>query len=647
MRARLLSSNCFGTAFAANIFMSCLCRNARGWSPLSNLGFQTRRLSSELKAMWNVGDVVLLRSKEKSEIVQGVVKERRGSGWYDIELEQDKRKVKCRGTQLKSIATSLSEELLPHVPATAAASHVKPLLSSRDGGLAPPSPTIVDLDAAIRDASTDPVEDPSDSEYLKHVRNHMFYDKWLVFTDLHCAPSTLNTTLQVLDHVHDLARQRNAAILFLGDFWHHRGTIRVDCLNAVLGSLRKWDVPMVMIPGNHDQVTLGGYVHSLTPLQNAYRVDAAVPNESNRTETTIDWVLLNSTTFPGPLIFSHPTKFLNALFIPHIRDNAVMESVLQSPQAQEAAGLFVHVDVTGAYMNDMIVSHGGCSPSMFPPNKPIYSGHFHRPHVVETKRKNISIEYLGSPYQVSLSEAQQAKAVAVLDSSDGWRCIERIPLDIGRKHFRVNSIDEFLRLNVSRGENTAEHESTVFVRAGDRVVLTVDNEHLNELRRFTPFGEDDRVAAHTDMLRAADVTVEIRDVKEMAASSWETDHAMEAHLWEDMSLESTWKAFLEDQVRREDLSNATADELGRAGLNIIADLGSEDEDRYSSDRSSGPTELQLESVTVEGFGPFAEETTYPLLDRGLVLLRGSNEDGGSDRCVPLMWSSCFATRFPL
>lgn len=54
-------------------------------------------------------------------------------------------------------------------------------------------------------------------------------------------------------------------------------------------------------------------------------------------------------------------------------------------------------------MNDLIMLQGGVPPLCFPPNKPIYSGHFHKPHMVT--RKDVSIDYIGSPYETSLAEA--------------------------------------------------------------------------------------------------------------------------------------------------------------------------------------------------------------------------------------------------
>ena len=46
--------------------------------------------------------------------------------------------------------------------------------------------------------------------------------------------------------------------------------VQVDLLVPVMERLATWTRPVVMIPGNHDQVTLGGGVHSLTPLQFAF-----------------------------------------------------------------------------------------------------------------------------------------------------------------------------------------------------------------------------------------------------------------------------------------------------------------------------------------------------------------------------------------
>jgi hypothetical protein len=81
---------------------------------------------------------------------------------------------------------------------------------------------------------------------------HQSYQNWIIFSDLHVKSSSIETCEQVLHDVHDDAMKRNAGIIFLGDFWHVRGTLSVELLNRVLKELNKWTQPVIMIPGKHD-----------------------------------------------------------------------------------------------------------------------------------------------------------------------------------------------------------------------------------------------------------------------------------------------------------------------------------------------------------------------------------------------------------
>ena len=98
---------------------------------------------------------------------------------------------------------------------------------------------------------------------------HALCKRWVVFSDLHVSRKTAPVAMQVLRAVHETALERDAGIVFLGDFWHARGAIPVEPLVDALSEISKWRVPAVMIPGNHDQVTAGGETHALTPLQAA------------------------------------------------------------------------------------------------------------------------------------------------------------------------------------------------------------------------------------------------------------------------------------------------------------------------------------------------------------------------------------------
>jgi hypothetical protein len=114
-----------------------------------------------------------------------------------------------------------------------------------------------------------------------------------------------------------------------------------------------------MIPGNHDQVSLGGAVHALEPLQYAFPPEQV-------------------------LVLTEPTVCLGALWLPYRRDEALLGGLLREGQrlAQEEkiGAVFCHADVGGASMNDGITSRAGLDVSLFPAHIPIYSGHFHKPH---------------------------------------------------------------------------------------------------------------------------------------------------------------------------------------------------------------------------------------------------------------------------
>ena len=69
---------------------------------------------------------------------------------------------------------------------------------------------------------------------------------------LPCAPAALKWA------------QRSAYIT--GDFWHARGALPVEPLNAILREFESWRQPTLMLVGNHDQVSVGGLDHALQPL---------------------------------------------------------------------------------------------------------------------------------------------------------------------------------------------------------------------------------------------------------------------------------------------------------------------------------------------------------------------------------------------
>ena len=95
---------------------------------------------------------------------------------------------------------------------------------------------------------------------------HQNCKSWVIFSDLHVKGASIDVCEQVLEQVHQAAADRNAGIIFLGDFWHVRGSLSVELLNRVLKALRKWEQPVIMIPGNHDQVAFRSFALHLLLL---------------------------------------------------------------------------------------------------------------------------------------------------------------------------------------------------------------------------------------------------------------------------------------------------------------------------------------------------------------------------------------------
>ena len=219
----------------------------------------------------------------------------------------------------------------------------------------------------------------------------------------------------------------------------------------------------------HDlnQVTLGGAVHALEPLKYAFA--------------------------PGQvLMISEPVICMGALWIPYRRDTQLMKAILSqgvkhahissdttlnsgthfdsngvdgsdvtssSSPSSSISIIFCHADVRGAFMNDGARCRDGLDIAEFPRDLPIYSGHFHKPHIMSRGRS--SLRYVGSPYQTSLSEAGQDKFLYCMQTKTStesrvsstsstnhspvvtwseyeppWR------LDIGRKHYKALSLND-------------------------------------------------------------------------------------------------------------------------------------------------------------------------------------------------------------
>ena len=602
---------------------------------------------------YQIGDEVLVINNDDGATHHiGIIEDKKG-GWYTVYIPHDSNRVKRRASQLLQSNDEASKndgdggEVKPIPTPTSSSAGVNNNNNEEQQSETIPPVDILDLDSILQSMqhtnppsiNTTTISNQTANisyETIQQIQNcHSHTTQWLIFSDLHVMPTTLSTCLQVLNYVHTTAQtiqttsSKRTGILFLGDFWHHRGFVRVDCLNSILDCMASWKVPSIMIPGNHDQIDWRGVDHALTPLQNAYRIPAVVSGSSGGTIRSISM-------HAGPLILSHPTKFQNALFVPHIRDKFTMASILQSNEALTSKALFIHADVKGASMNDLIKSQHGLDGNVFPNDeKCIYSGHFHKPHVVHVgnkqKRKNgAEVRYVGSPYQTSFSESGQAKSLLLVDSTQNWKCIQEIPIDIGPQYHRISSVHDFLEDDVTRE-----------IRKGDKVAVNVCQNELDEMRLVAQENCTDDEAVEKSLfdekleeLRNAGVSVEIRDSVSQDQDEYDkpnssTEDENEIEL-EDLSPQATLAAYLDNEVDNDELGEVTAKKILELGEELLGEASTGDDTSPSSNNEATVSELRIESVTLKGFGSFREETVYPLQNRGVVLLRGTNKDFGSD-----------------
>ena len=269
--------------------------------------------ASAAAASLSVGSRVELLADRK---VYTVV-ERRAGGWWQLKAEDGSGLVSARRKGFQLCAggyAPVAAATRPPPPPPRPPSPAIPPPRAPPGAAAPPTAQglVAHLDAAQLRCPHEAVRE------------------WVLFSDLHLSERSLGTCLEVLRAVHEAAVSRGAGIIFLGDFWHVRGTLPVAVLNPVLSALSQWTQPVVLLPGNHDQVTLGGDVHALTPLQ--FALQRSHPSQC--------------------VVIESPSMFLGALWVPYLRDPSKLEAVLASQEARTAAAIFCHTDVAGARMND-------------------------------------------------------------------------------------------------------------------------------------------------------------------------------------------------------------------------------------------------------------------------------------------------------
>lgn len=280
---------------------------------------------------------------------------------------------------------------------------------------------------------------------------HRNPNRAVLFSDLHYSHETEETCFQVLDFIHEQSVENCAKIYFLGDFWDHvyrRGTLPVDLLNRMIRYFKdKWTATTIMIPGNHDWFDSAETEHGLEAFHGINNIE----------------------------VIDKFTEKDDLLFLPYCKDQSKIEEIVGMKKGWKCA--FAHLDIVGAKMNNTRLSTKGLTHSTF--DFPVYTGHYHSPS------SHGNVHYIGSPYQVHLGEAGDQKSLKVIDLYTGL-VYKDIPIDIGKRHFKVKSIEDMSLYRegdrVIVEEEPPEHIERELTERGVSVEIVKKPKKTSELR---------------------------------------------------------------------------------------------------------------------------------------------------------------------
>jgi DNA repair exonuclease SbcCD nuclease subunit len=230
----------------------------------------------------------------------------------------------------------------------------------------------------------------------------------LLFTDLHahafskCSttlPSGRNSRLQdavdVCDEIYKVCKQASIdGVLFLGDLFHVRGTLKVATLNAAYESFAKIKTAvdwMGILVGNHDQATKLGDEHAVY----AFRAIATVMDE--------------------PRIYQFgQDNTLSVFALPYSEDVDGMRENLEKNRDVEVDACIGHVCISGARpgANFVLKSPNMLTAIDFRGYPKTFLGHYHMKQDITD-----NIHYLGSPLQHNWGDVGQQRGYWIWDTN--------------------------------------------------------------------------------------------------------------------------------------------------------------------------------------------------------------------------------------
>ncbi|MDQ3170699.1 MAG: AAA family ATPase [Acidobacteriota bacterium] len=206
---------------------------------------------------------------------------------------------------------------------------------------------------------------------------------FVVFGDLHFSAKTMDRALRVLDRVGRMAEAHSATIVFVGDWWDRRGVLDVRHIDAIQNVIAKWP-RTVIIPGNHDHVSIDGSVHGVRVFEGYPHIEIATK--------PIVW--------PGHRV----------AFLPWREDPAEQAAQIANLEGTDWT-IFGHFEIQGATTNHHHVAPGRVTTALIESKaRALYAGHYHK-----RQKLGACSWYVGSPFEQTFGEMDQPHGAALVD----------------------------------------------------------------------------------------------------------------------------------------------------------------------------------------------------------------------------------------
>lgn len=210
--------------------------------------------------------------------------------------------------------------------------------------------------------------------------------KLLLVGDPHVTVEELEDSQNLLDGVLKLVEtSKPDAVVFLGDQHHNHAVVRVEVTDFWLRNLKRFDVNVIMLVGNHDRPNdASSNVHALQPY----------------------------TYLPNVTVVDKPTIIDGIAYMPYIHGKEDFQrSAFEL--SSKAKILICHQTFDGSKYENGFYAPDGVDPAMTG-FETVYSGHIHTTQTV--LGPSTKIIYIGSPRWRTVSDANDHKAVAMVDT---------------------------------------------------------------------------------------------------------------------------------------------------------------------------------------------------------------------------------------